>query len=175
MKKLLLPLVAAAALALPASAFAWGGGHDEHHGDFHIGLAGVTKLSGTGTTFGGTSATASGTGFTASLSTTWSSATSKTFSDDDGDSTDGSTTVSCAPSTASIALGGQAAVGYSGRTCSWTRNGTTTYAFMGRASNGPAAFLKEDGTTVAGAVYAGSIGLHMGVFAALRSGNCDGH
>lgn len=155
MKKLLLPLVAAAVLALPASALAWGGGHD-HHGDFHrFGFAGATKLNGTGTSFGSTSAIASGTGFTASLSTTWSSAKSKTLTDNDGDKDDGTITVSCAPSTATITLSGKSAVSYTGRTCSWTRNGTTKYAFMGRASGGPAAFLKEDGSTVTGAVFGG--------------------
>ncbi|HKT07538.1 MAG TPA: hypothetical protein VJR24_06565 [Gemmatimonadaceae bacterium] len=159
MKKLLLPLVAAAALAVPASAFAWGGGHDHHGGVRFGGFNALTKLSGTGTSFGASSATASGAGFTASLSTTWSSATSKTFSDNDGDRDDGTMTVSCAPSTATITLSGKAAVSYTGRTCSWTRNGTTKFAFMGRASDGPAAFLKEDGTTVTGAVFGG---LHFG-------------
>ena len=50
MRRLLLPLAAAAALALPAGALAWGG---DHHGDFHGMFAAV---SGTGTSFGGVSA-----------------------------------------------------------------------------------------------------------------------
>ena len=164
MKKLLLPLVAAAALALPASAFAWGGGHDTH-GDFHVGLAGIAKLSGTGTSFGGNTATATGTGFTASLSTTWSSATSKTFSD---------TVVSCAPSTASITVSGNAA-SYTGRTCSWAHNGTTKYVFMGKASDGHRAFLGEDGTTVKGAVFAAALSMHMAAFTGFKTGDCDHH
>lgn len=164
MKKLLLPLVAVAALALPASALAWGGGHD-HHGDFHFGFVGVIKLSGTGTSFAADSATASGTGFSASLSTTWSSATTKTFSD---------ANVSCAPSTASITVNGKAD-SYTGRTCSWTHNGTTKYVFMGRSTDGHRAFLGEDGTTVKGAVFAGAVSMHMGAFAGMKSGNCDHH
>ena len=154
MKKLLLPLVAAAALAVPASALAWGGGHDDHHGDFHRGLAGITKLSGTGTSFGAATAIASGTGFTASLSTNWSSATSKTFTDNDGDGDDGTITISCAPATASITINGTA-TSYSGHTCSLTRNGTTKYGFRGASSTGSRALLGEDGTTVRGAVFAG--------------------
>lgn len=164
MKKLLLPLVAVAALALPASALAWGGGHD-NNGDFHSELAGVAKLSGTGMSFGANSATASGTGFTASLSTTWSSATAKTFSDK---------TLSCAPSTASITVNGKAD-SYTGRTCSWTHDGTTKYGFIGKASDGHRAFLGEDGTTVKGAVFAGAVSMHMDAFAGAHSGTCDHH
>jgi len=180
MKTLLLPLVGAAALAAPASAFAWGGGHghDHHGGDRFGGLAGTTKLSGTGASFGGTTATASGTGFSASLSTTWSSATSKTFM---------STTFSCAPSTASITLGTAAAASYTGRTCSWALNGTTRYVFTGKASDGTRALLGENGTTVEGAVFKGALSMRMGAafsnassmpmttFAAVKSGNCDHH
>ena len=54
MRRLLLPLAAAAALALPAGALAWGG---DHHGDFHGMFAAV---SGTGTSFGGATASATG-------------------------------------------------------------------------------------------------------------------
>lgn len=164
MKKLLLPLIVAAALALPASAFAWGGWHDTH-GDFHSGLAGVMKLSGTGTSFGATTATASGTGFTASLSTTWSSATTKTFSD---------TAVKCAPSTASITVNGRA-TSYTGRTCSWMHKGTTKYVLIGKASDGHRAFLGEDGTTVKGAVFAGAVSMRMAAFTGPKTGNCDRH
>ena len=64
-------------------------------------------------------------------------------------------TVSCGPSTASITLSGQSAVSYAGKTCSWTRDGTTKYAFFGRSSTGTRAFLKERATTVLGAVFSG--------------------
>ena len=195
MRKLILPLAAAAALALPASALAWGGGdHHRHHGEFgarfsldvHAGdNAGLEKLSGTGTSFASNSATATGSlvqsadhpngHFSATLSTTWSSAQSKSFQDNDGDSDDGTVTVSCAPSTASITLsnGTSSTASHTGKTCSWTRNGTTKYAFFGAASNGTRAFLKEEGSTVSGAVFSGDEGLHMGVFAAGHMGSCD--
>ena len=52
MRKLLLPLLATAALALPAAAAAHGL-HHHHHGVF-------AKVSGTGTSFAGNTATASG-------------------------------------------------------------------------------------------------------------------
>jgi hypothetical protein len=198
MRKLILPLAAAAALALPTSALAWGGGdhHSRHHsGDFarfsldvHTGtIAGFEKLSGTGTSFGSTSATATGSlvkstdhpngHFSATLSTTWSSAQSKTFTDNDGDNDDGTITVSCAPATASVTLsnGTTSTASYTGKTCSTTRNGSTKYAFFGTGSNGTRAFLKEDGSTVSGAVFAGDDGLHMGVFAAGHMGSCNHH
>jgi hypothetical protein len=198
MKRLLIPLAAAVALALPASALAWGGGdhHSRHHsGDFsrfsldvHTGSpAGFEKLSGTGTSFGSTSATATGSlvksadhpngHFSATLATTWSSAQSKTFTDNDGDNDDGTITVSCAPATASVTLsnGTSSTASYTGKTCSTTRNGSTKYAFFGAASNGTRAFLKEDGSTVSGAVFAGDEGLHMGVFAAGHMGSCNHH
>jgi len=113
--------------------------------------------------------------FSATLSTTWSSAQSKSFTDNDGDDDDGTVTVSCAPSTASITLsnGTSSTASYTGKTCSWTRNGTTKYAFFGAASNGTRAFLKEEGSTVSGAVFSGDEGLHMGVFAAGHMGSCD--
>ena len=195
MRKFILPLAAAAALELPASALAWGGGdHHRHHGDFGARFsldvnsgdnAGLEKLSGTGTSFASTSATATGSlvqssdhpngHFSATLSTTWSSAQSKTFTDNDGDDDDGTVTVSCAPSTASITLsnGTSSTASYTGKTCSWTRNGTTKYGFFGAASNGTRAFLKEEGSTVSGAVFSGDEGLHMGVFAAGHMGSCD--
>lgn len=37
------------------------------------------------------------------------------------------------------------------------------------------AFLKEDGTTVTGALFTGDSGMHMGVFAAFHTGACDHH
>ncbi len=89
MRKILIPLVAAAALALPTSALAHGGGHHHGDGDHHGAIAGIEKLSGTGTSFASTSATATGSlvnsvdhpngHFSATLSTTWSSAQTKTF------------------------------------------------------------------------------------------------
>jgi hypothetical protein len=171
MKKLLIPLVAAGALALPASALAWGGGHVQH-GVFkkasfkaHVrgGMTG-TKLDGTGTSFGSTSASVTGTNFSGTLATTWSSATSKTF---------GSTTMSCAPATASITLSGTA-TSYTGKTCSTTRNGTTKYFFAGKATDGTYAVLGEDGTTVKGAVFTGrKPGLHMGTSMSGHRGNCS--
>ena len=176
MRKLLIPLVATAALALPANALAWGGHHRHHplvrlavHADIHAGAtAGLEKLSGTGTSFGNSSASVSGSTFTASLSTTWSSAQSKSFN---GGS------VSCAPATASVTLssGTSSTNTYTGKTCSWTRNGATTYAFFGKACDGTRAFLKEDGTAVTGAVFSADRGLHLGVFAAAHMGNCDHH
>jgi len=170
MRKLLIPLVASASLALPASALAWGG-HHRHHGDLarlrvHADIhAGIDELSGTGTTFGNTSASVSGSTFTATLSSTWSSAPTRAF---DGGS------VGCAPATASITQSGTT-TSYTGRTCSWTRNGTTKYAFVGKASDGTHAFLMEDGTAVTGAVFSGNRGLHLGVCAAAHMGNCDHH
>jgi hypothetical protein len=187
MKKLLLPLVAAAALAVPASAFAWGGAHGDdrdHHGTF----AGMfAKLSGTGTSFAASSATATGSivvgndhsngHFSASLANT-GAATTKPFTDKDGDSDDGTVTITCAPSSATITLSNAStsSATYAGKTCSITRNGTTKAGFFGRASNGAAAVLKESGTTVLGAVFSGhEFGLHLGVFAGFHSGNCDHH
>jgi len=196
MKQLLLPLVAAAALATPTSALAWGGGHHHHHSgvfarlsvDVHAGDAGTFEgLSGTGTSFGSTSATATGSlvkstdhpngHFSATLSTTWSSAQSKTFTDNDGDNDDGTVTVSCAPATASVTLsnGTSSTATYTGKTCSKTRNGTTKYVFFGTASNGTRAFLKEDGSTVSGAVFSGGGDEHFGLLAGSKSGNCDHH
>ncbi len=84
MHKLILPLAAAAALALPASAFAHDGHHGRHHHGRHNGgfttlafhvkahshgtrpaTAGATKLSGVGTSFGVDSASIDGSTFTA--------------------------------------------------------------------------------------------------------------
>ena len=182
MKKLLLPLVAVAALAVPGSAFAWGhdGGNDpDHHGAkhglfrLHEGKGGGTfvQLSGTGTSFGAASASITGTTFTATLASTWTSATTKTF---------GSATASCAAGTASVTITSPAtpAVTYTGKTCSFTANGTTTYAFSGAASDGSRLFLKESGTAVTGGIVKGAgKGLHRGLF--MRStkgsmmGGCD--
>ncbi|MBV8064211.1 MAG: hypothetical protein JOY73_01650 [Actinobacteria bacterium] len=196
MKKLLIPLVAGAALALPTSALAWGGHHGHHgdgrddgvlaslslsvrhgdndndqgnQGDHHSrGFGGsAMQLSGTGTSFGATSASITGTGLTGTLSTTWTSATTKTF---------GTASISCAPATASLTIGTAAADTFTGKTCSWTKNGTTLYGFFGSDTNGAHAFLKEDGTTVTGAVVMGrGPGMHLGVLAGsgMMNGNCD--
>ena len=150
MKKLLLPLVAAGSLAPPATAPAWFGHHD------HALLAAV---SGTGTSFGSTSATASGDvvkgtafangHFSLSVSTTWSSAKSRTFPH---------VTVSCAPATANLTLTGGSTtktLSLTGRTCAVTFGGTTRSGFMGRdATSRAGAFLRENGTTVRGFVGA---------------------
>jgi len=203
MRKLILPLAAAAALAAPTSALAWGS-HHGHHGKSHAGGVGVSfavnakagsdqdnandghaqsnatfeKLSGTGTSFGGTTATATGSivkssdhpngHFSVSLASTWPSATTKSFN---GGS------VSCAPATASVTLsnGTTSTTSYTGKTCSWTADGTTKYVFLGKASDGTRALLKEDGTTVTGAVIGGDEGLHFGILAGVHVGNCDHH
>ncbi len=186
MLKLLVPVLAAAALAAPAAAFACDGGG--HHSGASAGLLsfrfGVgdhgggqfAKLAGTGTSFGSDSATASGDvvrgdlasgPWSATLATTWSSAESKSFQDTDGDNDDGTVTVSCAPATASVTLGGSTE-SLTGKTCSLTRNGTTVYGFAGKASNGDRAFLKEDGSTVKGVALSGE-GAHFGLF--LHSGD----
>jgi hypothetical protein len=200
MKKLLIPLVAAAALAVPASALA----HDRGHGDHGFGgFSALEKLSGTGTSFASTSATATGSlvesadhpngHFNATLSTTWSSAVTKTFNgqnDNDGDDDNNHTngvafSISCAPATASITLsnGTTSTASYTGKTCSWTKNGTTVYGFAGTASDGSHAFLRESGTTVMGAILAAHHMEPMGaVFGAnvsfslgFRHHDCDHH
>lgn len=181
MKKLLIPLVAVAALALPASALAWGSHHTRaHHYGRHEngkfvrfdrnvkagGTSNVVKLSGTGTSFGVDSASITGSTFTGTLATTWSSATTKTV---------GGNSVSCAPATASITLGSAAAVSYTGKTCSWTANGATKYVFYGSASDGGRALLSENGVTVIGSVITGDNGLHMGVLMFAHMTGCDHH
>jgi hypothetical protein len=156
------------------------GGENEDGGMF-------AKLSGTGTSFGGTSSTATGSivagndhlngHFSVTLSTTWSSATSKTFADNDGDSDDGTLTISCAPATASLTLsnGSTSSSSLTGTTCSKSLNGSTTYSFFGSDSSTNArAFLKQDASNnVSGAVFSGgghednggqgASGLHLGL------------
>jgi hypothetical protein len=175
MRKILIPLVAAAALATPATALAHD--NDHHHG------GPFAKLSGTGTSFAATSATATGSvvagtdhpngHFSLALSTNWSAAQSKTFTDNDGDSDDGTITVSCAPATATLTLsnGTTSTASLTGKTCSKTRNGATKLGFFGASSTGVRAFLKEDGTTVTGVVFSGShedSGFHLGLFFGFR-------
>jgi hypothetical protein len=127
----------------------------------------LAKVSGTGSSLGGTSAAATGSivagndhpngHFSASFSTTWSSAQSKTFTDNDGDNDDGTITVSCAPSTATLTLtnGTTSTATLTGKTCSMTRNGTTKYRFAAASTDGVHAFLREDGTSVKGLVASG--------------------
>jgi len=169
MRKLLFPLLAAAALVVPAGALAHDGWH--HHSV-------LARVSGTGSTFGAATASASGsiarsdklgTGtFSVSLSTDWTKAMS--HAGDRG-------TVSCAPSTATLTLTGATTTNIvtsslTGRACTWTpKTGNAVSAFFGRGTATGAgalatltgktakAFLvrKADGT-VKGAVFAGSRG-----------------
>ena len=169
MKRLLIPLAAAAALAVPAGALAWGGHH--HHGT-HFGFfadrdAVFSKLSGTGTSFGASSATSSGSitagnplgsgTYSASLTTDWAHATMHTF--DKG-------TVSCAPATGTLSLASgtkSASLALTGKTCSFTpTGGSTKYAFFGSGAASGAltgtdrVFLREDSTgAVHGVVFGG--------------------
>jgi hypothetical protein len=169
MRKLLFPLLAAAALVVPAGALAHDGWH--HHSL-------LARVSGTGSTFGAATASASGsiarsdklgTGtFSVSLSTDWTKAMS--HAGDRG-------TVSCAPSTATLTLTGATTTNIvtsslTGKACTWTpKTGNAVSAFFGRGTATGAgalatltgktarAFLvrKADGT-VRGAVFAGSRG-----------------
>jgi len=169
MRKLLFPLLAAAALVVPAGALAHDGWH--HHSV-------LARVSGTGSTFGAATASASGsiarsdklgTGtFSVSLSTDWTKAMS--HAGDRG-------TVSCAPSTATLTLTGLTTTNIvtsslTGRACTWTpKTGNAVSAFFGRGTATGAgalatltgktakAFLvrKADGT-VKGAVFAVSRG-----------------
>jgi hypothetical protein len=170
MKRILLTLIATAALAAPTAAFAHGGWRHHHHGH---GL--YAKLTGTGTSFSGNTATASGTiakgtlldsgTFNASLTMTWSSATTKTFARG---------TLSCAPATASLNVAGTTgntvASTLTGKTCSFTKtDGTVVRAFFGKGTaDGAGSLAGLDGTraklwlvqkadgSVKGAVWAGS-------------------
>jgi hypothetical protein len=156
MKKLLLPLIAVAALATPASAFA-------HHGHGHHGFwwhhhhtALLAKLSGTGASLANPSAAVSGTlskstdtlgsgTFAATVTTDWTKADTRT-----GDRG----TLSCAPSTAALTLTGATATNtlagtLSGKTCKWTpTGGQTVAAFFGRgAATGAGALANLTGST----------------------------
>jgi hypothetical protein len=172
MKKMLIVLVATGALVAPTAAFAHGGhrDHSRHHGH---GL--YAKLTGTGASFAGATATASGSiaagtllnsgTFTASLTTTWSSATTKQT---------GRGTLSCAPATATLSVVGPASTDtagatLTGKTCALTKSdGTVVRGFFGRGTATAAGVLapvnatrtklyllqKADGS-VTGAVWAG--------------------
>jgi hypothetical protein len=146
MQKLTITLLASAALAFPAAAWA----HHGHHGDF-------AKLSGTGTSFAASTATASGavttkTGasgsFAATIDTDWSKAFTRTT--DRG-------TFSCAPATAKLTLTGATAAQLSltGKTCTWTpKTGSTVGAFGGRSTTTKAFLFEKADGTVKGAVFA---------------------
>jgi len=195
MKRLLLALLATAALAVPGAAFAHGG-----HGFFHH-HATLAKLTGTGSSFGGATATASGTiagrgdklvsgTFSVSLTNDLSKVTTKTS--DRG-------TLTCEPANASLTLVDSASsantvtAALTGKTCSWTKAGSadTVRAFFGRgAATGAGtlagltgatakAFLvqKADGS-VKGAVFAGHRGersllFSMGEVRAKHTSGCD--
>lgn len=193
MKKLLLPLLATAALAAPAAASA-------HHGWFGFGRhAMLAKVSGTGTSFASASATASGTAtgnmsvgtgtFSASISSDWTKATTHTGRGG---------TLSCAPATATLTVTGATAANtakasLTGKTCKWTpTSGSVVSAFFGRGaatgagalatltgSNERAFLLQKADGTVSGAVFAGMRGMFASEFAvgehnaAGKTGHCD--
>jgi hypothetical protein len=166
MKKLLLPLLATAALAAPAAASA----HFRHH---HSLLA---KLSGTGASFAGGSATASGTAAgTASLASGTFTATITSNLSLAKSNIGEHASLTCAPATATLKLTGATSTNtvtstLTGKTCTWTATGGASAGiFVGR---GPATgagslsgltgqtekaflFRKADGT-VRGAVFAGA-------------------
>lgn len=134
-------VVLAATLAAPASAH-----HFRHRA--------LAVLSGTGSSFGDATATSSGSivrgklkggTYDASLTTDWSAARTFTFRD---------VTVSCAPATGTLTLTNGTTTknaSLKGKTCSWTRAGTTKYGFGGRDRTAHVALLlKEKGTTVRG-------------------------
>jgi hypothetical protein len=191
MRKLLIPLVACAALALPAAASA-------HDAWWHHRFPGVfARVSGTGTSFAGTSATASGSivagkpvasgTFSATLNTTWSQATTRTGEHG---------TLSCAPASLVLTLTDSASPAnhttatLTGRTCTFTKSdGTTFRGFVGRGSIVGAGTLanvsgvehvflmqRADGS-VHGMVFGGFPELPGRFFAALAHdrGDCDGH
>jgi hypothetical protein len=205
MKKTLL-LCALVALALPATALAHGGRHGRHGNRAFAHLtrdvkhaaairttaALASRLSGTGSSFG--SATASSTGtiaagtlaggtYSASIGTDWSKATAKTF---------GNGTVSCAPATATLTLASStnsASTSLTGKTCSWTSNGKTGYAFIGTgaaAGSGTLAslsgtervLLREDPAgTVRGNAFVGLAAVETSHITApgLALGRCHNH
>jgi hypothetical protein len=201
MKTLMTICATAIALAVPAGALA-NDGHGKHHafGRFHN--AQFAKLTGTGTSFGGTSATASGTvagadslatgTFAASLSTNWSTATTKTSEHG---------TLSCATATATLTLTGATTTNtvsssLTGKTCAWTKkDGAVVRTFFGKGavtaagmlapltgSTGHAFLLQKADGTVSGAVFAGrhdakgltTFGVRQHE-AAHKTGDCDHH
>jgi hypothetical protein len=199
MRKLLIMIFAAAALALPVAASAHDGGH--FNNGLHHGAHGLfTKLAGTGSSFAGNSATASGTivagnplasgTFAATLTTDWSQSTSKTGQHG---------TLACAPASLALTLTDSASSSnttsgtLTGKTCTFTKSdGTVFRGFFGKGSVTGAGTLsgvtgmerafvtqKADGT-VKGAVFAGFgqvLGQHytaQKIDAAHATGTCDG-
>jgi hypothetical protein len=182
-KKLLLALLATAALAAPAALADHGhNGHGPGLFGFHRNVL-LAKVSGTGTSFAGATATASGsisrgdklgTGtFTASITNDATKATTRTG---------GRGALKCMPATATVKLTGTNAADttsatLSGKTCTWTpASGSAVSAFFGRGSvtgtgalasvtgNERAFFVQKSDGTVSGVVFAGSRGLFLGRF-----------
>ena len=180
MRKLLIALISATALAVPATASAHHGRHHHHHwGWQHAAL--YAKLSGTGTlasAHGTIASTKLGTGTFASAVATTGAGVTKTF--DRG-------TLACSPATGTVSLVGTSTVtaSLSGKTCTWTPAGSTTSTsmFWGRnADRSMKGFLvqKSDGT-VKGAVFAGVNHELLRQFsvrldeASHHTGDCDRH
>jgi hypothetical protein len=150
MKKLVLSVLATAALATPASAWAHHGWHHHHH---HA----LAKLSGTGTSFGAATATASGTivggslksgTFAATVTTDWAKAVNRSF--DRG-------SLSCAPATATLTLNAATTTSSSltGKTCTWTpATGSVVRAFFGKSTTLKAILMQKSDGTVKGAAFA---------------------
>jgi hypothetical protein len=194
MRKLLLTLFAATALAAPTAASAHGdrGGH-------HRSV--LARLTGTGTSFAGATASASGTLVgrsdtlttgTFSLSLTNDLAKATTRTSDRG-------TLTCEPATASLTLASSTSsadtvtASLTGKTCTWTKAGSTqtVRAFFARGTATGAgtlasltgktekAFLlqRADGS-VRGAVFAGrrgerSLFFSLGERRAQHESGCD--
>jgi hypothetical protein len=196
MKKILITLIAGAALALPTTAFAHGGWNHLRH---HHGHGLFAKITGTGSTFSGATATAAGSitkgtllesgTFTASLNTNWAAATSKSFEKG---------TLACAPATATLNVAGTTgnavASSLSGKTCSFTKtDGTVIRAFFGKGTADGAGtlagldgkraklwLLQQADGTVKGAVWAGSMERQNVLFVksereAKQKSGCDGN
>lgn len=194
MKKLLLALIATAALLSPAAASAHANWFSHHHRM-------LAKVTGTGTSFASASATASGTATgNAALGTGTFSATITTDTAKAVTHTGKRGTLTCAPATAALKLTGATATNtlastLTGKTCTWTpTGGAAVSAFFGRGTATGAgtlagmtgasekAFLtrKADGT-VRGAVFAATHRMFSVEFAsqerdaAKHTGHCDHH
>lgn len=173
MLKLFVPMIAAVALAAPAAGLA--ANRDTHPtGDkaFAMRLLRMERrqhpvrpfvlLQGSGTSFASTSASVSGSllrpnravTFAAGLNTTWASATTKTVIVRKAD-TVVMLRVSCAPAQVGLTVtrkGTSVASTFTGSTCSVERNGTTISQFAGANSTGIRLILRENGTTIKGAL-----------------------
>jgi hypothetical protein len=201
MKKLLLPLLATAALAVPAAASA----HHRHHGDFrffgrhHHAL--LAKVSGTGTSFAGASATASGSIVRSDKLGTGTFAAAITNDTTKAQTRTGSRgTLTCMPSTATVTLTGTNTADtthatLTGKTCTFTpTGGSAVSAFFGRGAvtgtgavagltggNEKAFLVQRSDGTVKGAVFAGTDERFFDQFMAGRraaeheAGDCDHH